>query len=122
MRIAGFGFRKAADIAALRDALVAAGGAGGISAIATIADKAEAPPLQALARELGVPLIALPLDRVEGLATPSHSARVEAQFGVGSVAEAAALVAAGDGARLIAPRAVSANGMAVAAIAEGFPK
>jgi cobalt-precorrin 5A hydrolase len=39
-------------------------------------------------------------------------------FGTGSIAEASALVAAGPGARLRGPRAVSADGTATAAIAE----
>jgi cobalt-precorrin 5A hydrolase len=39
----------------------------------------------------------------------THSPRVEAMFGVGSVAEALALVAAGQGSRLLAPRAATAR-------------
>jgi cobalt-precorrin 5A hydrolase len=52
----------------------------------------------------------------EGVTT--QSPRVQALRGVGSVAEAAALAAAGPGARLLGPRAVSACGTATAALAE----
>ncbi|HZV10809.1 MAG TPA: precorrin methylase, partial [Novosphingobium sp.] len=45
-------------------------------------------------------------------------ARMIARFGTGSLAEALALVAAGPGARLIAPRHISTDGMATAAIAQ----
>ncbi len=48
----------------------------------------------------------------------TRSERVAERFGTGSVAEAAALAAAGPGARLVAPRVVSTDGMATAAIAE----
>lgn len=62
--------------------------------------------LHEAARELGVELLFLPLDslRARKAAAPTHSPRVQAMFGVGSVAETAALVGAGAGSRLIAPR------------------
>jgi len=44
---------------------------------------------------------------------------IAAKFGVGSVAEAVALVAAGRNARLVATRVVSQDRTATAAIAEG---
>jgi cobalt-precorrin 5A hydrolase len=53
--------------------------------------------------------------------TITQSPRVQALRGVGSVAEAAALAAAGPNARLLGPRAVSACGTATAALAEGDP-
>ncbi|MBB2174854.1 cobalamin biosynthesis protein [Gluconacetobacter johannae] len=118
MRVAGFGFRQAASLASLRDALAAAGGARGIDALATVAQKAGSPPLLALAAELGLPIRALAAETLAHVATPTRSSRVMAGFGTGSIAEAAALAAAGAGARLLAPRAASADGMAMAAIAE----
>lgn len=54
-----------------------------------------------------------------GIETPTQSELVAEKFGTGSVAEAAALVAAGPRARLIATRAVSRDRTATAAIAEG---
>lgn len=119
MTVAGFGFRRAASLASLRDALSQAGGPVGVIALATLADKAGAPALLALATELGVPVCAIPGERLATVATLTRSARISARLGTGSVAEAAALVAAGDGARLLGPRAKSNDGMAVAALAVG---
>ena len=117
MRVAGFGFRKGASEAALHDALMRAGGAAGVTMLATAADKAEG--LSGFARSLGLPLVAVPLGDLPGQGVATQSPRVTALYGTGSLAEAAALAAAGPGGRLIAPRAQSADGTATAAIAEG---
>jgi cobalt-precorrin 5A hydrolase len=116
MIVAGFGFRSGTTLAALQDALQRAGGAEGLTHLATLAAKAEA--LAALGRELDLPVIALDATALRGQSTLTHSDRVEALFGTGSVAEAAALAAAGKGARLRGPRVVSADGSATAAIAQ----
>ncbi|GLK62776.1 precorrin methylase [Paracoccus kondratievae] len=115
MRVAGIGFRKAATLAALREALTRAGPA---EALATTPAKAQAAPIRALAAETGLPLIAV---EVAGIATPTQSPRILARHGTGSLAEAAALAALGPGARIIAPRVISQDGTATAAIAEGDP-
>lgn len=117
MIVAGFGFRSGATLAALQDALLRAGGPEGVTHLATLATKAH--DLGPLAAVLGVPVVALDPGAVKGVQTPTQSDRVEAMFGTGSVAEAVALAAAGNGARLRGPRAVSADGTATAAIAEG---
>lgn len=117
MIVAGFGFRSKVTLAALQDALAQAGGADGVTHLATLADKARG--LEPLAQALRLPVVALGPEILRGIATPTHSDRVAALFGTGSVAEAAALAAAGTGARLRGARAVSADGMATAAIAEG---
>ena len=117
MIVAGFGFRSGATLAALQDALARAGGPDGVTHLATLTSKAEG--LQPLAQALDLPLVALEPEALRGIATPTRSGRVEELFGTGSVAEAAALAVAGPGARLRAPRAVSADGTATAAIAEG---
>lgn len=117
MRIAGLGFRQAAEVASLREALAAAGGTGGVIALAVLEEKAKAPALQALAVELGVPVRAVAPAALIAMTTATWSDRVAALFGTGSVAEAVALATAGPGARLLAPRSVSADGMATAAIA-----
>ena len=119
MKIAGFGFRKAACVESLREALVAAGGADGVVALATAEEKAGALALNALAAELRLPVRAITPAALEAAKTLTQSNRVATRFGTGSLAEAAALAAAGPGARLLAPRAVSPDGMATAAIAEG---
>jgi cobalt-precorrin 5A hydrolase len=117
MIVAGFGFRSAVTLAALQDALARAGGPTGLTHLATLAGKAEA--LAPLGRALGLPVVAVPEAALQGQVTPTRSDRVEALFGTGSVAEATALAAAGPGARLRGERAVSADGAATAAIAEG---
>ncbi len=66
-----------------------------------------------------MPIKAVPADVLAGIETPTQSKLVAEKFGTGSVAEAAALAAAGPGARLIATRAVSQDRTATAAIAEG---
>ena len=117
MRVAGFGFRAAASAGSLRDALAAAGGSEGLVALATADGKACARPLLALAAELALPVRGVTPAALAAAATLTRSARVAARFGTGSVAEAAALAAAGPAARLLGPRAVSHDGMATAAIA-----
>jgi cobalt-precorrin 5A hydrolase len=117
MIVAGFGFRSGVTLAALQDALARAGGAAGVTHLATLDSKAEG--LAPLGHALALPVLALEPEALRGQPTPSRSARVEALFGTGSLAEAAALAAAGPGARLRGPRARSSDGTATAAIAEG---
>jgi cobalt-precorrin 5A hydrolase len=119
MRVAGLGFRKGATIESLRDALVAAGGARGLDALATATDKAEAAVIVALARELGLTIKPVPVELLARVETATHSARVETMFGAGSLAEAVALAAAGPRARLVSLRTISRDKAATAAIAEG---
>jgi cobalt-precorrin 5A hydrolase len=119
MKVAGLGFKRDVTLASLREALMAAGGPAGLAAVATVSDKAEAEVLKQLARECGVPIKAVPADVLAGINTPTQSKLITEKFGTGSVAEAAALAAAGPRARLIATRAVSQDRTATAAIAEG---
>ncbi|MBR0841223.1 cobalamin biosynthesis protein [Bradyrhizobium liaoningense] len=119
MKVAGLGFRMDVTLASLREALLAAGGAEGLAAVATVSDKADAEALKQLARECGVPIRAVPADMLAGIDTPTQSKLVMEKFGAGSLAEAAALAAAGPRARLIATRVVSQDRTATAAIAEG---
>ncbi|MDN4983069.1 cobalamin biosynthesis protein [Bradyrhizobium arachidis] len=119
MKVAGLGFKKDVTLASLREALAAAGGPDGLAAMATVSDKADADVLKQLARECGVPIKAVPADVLARVDTPTQSQRITGRFGTGSVAEAAALAAAGPRARLIATRAVSQDRTATAAIAEG---
>lgn len=119
MKVAGFGFRRDVTVASLREALIAAGGAEGLTAVATVIDKAEVGALTRLAGELGLPIRAVPTDMLAGIATPTQSGRINEAFGTGSVAEAAALAAAGRDARLVSTRVVSTDRTATAAIAEG---
>lgn len=115
MRGAGIGFRAAASADALLDALRRAGTA---DALATIPGKAAAPAMRALAAQTGLPVIAV---EIAGIETPTQSPRIHARHGTGSLAEAAALAALAPGARIVAPRVTSQDGMATAAIAKGDP-
>jgi cobalt-precorrin 5A hydrolase len=118
MIVAGFGFNSSATLGSLQDALAKAGGPDGVTHLATLAAKVEG--LAPLAKAMNLPVVELQPAALSGVATLTRSDRVEALIGTGSVAEAAALVAAGPGARLLGPRAVSADGTATAAIAEGL--
>jgi cobalt-precorrin 5A hydrolase len=119
MKVAGLGFKRDVTLASLREALFAAGGSEGLSVVATVSDKAGTTALTLLARELNVPIKAIPANVLAGIATSTQSELIKEQFGAGSVAEAAALAAAGRHARLISTRAVSQDRTATAAIAEG---
>lgn len=116
MIVAGFGFRSGVTKGALLDALGRAGGAAGVTHLATLAAKAEG--LAGLAAALGLPVVAVAPEALAGQTVETQSDRVAALFGTGSVAEAAALAAAGPGSWLRSPRVISADGTATAAIAE----
>ncbi len=120
---AGLGFRQQASAQALRQALDAALGAatqGGavlsLHALATADDKCHHPALVQLAAELALPLRPVPLAQLL-TQDAQPSAHVPARYGARSLAEAAALGAAGTGAVLAGGRHVSADGSATAAIA-----
>lgn len=118
MIVAGFGFRSRTTLAALRDALARAGGASGITHLATLA--AKAPDLEPLGRALGLPVLAVAPESLQAQQVLTRSERIVALHNTGSVAEAVALAAAGPGAQLRGRRVVSADGTATAAIAEGL--
>ncbi|PTW97531.1 cobalamin biosynthesis protein [Pararhodobacter aggregans] len=112
MIVAGFGFSSRATLDSLQGALAATGGAP--DALATLADKASA--LAPLALSLNLPLIPVAGPLPETL---TQSERSREARGTGSVAEACALAAAGPGAYLLGPRAVSPDRLATCALAEG---
>jgi cobalt-precorrin 5A hydrolase len=122
MIVAGVGCRRgtaAPDIeAAIREALARAGvTSDALDCIATTAAKNGEAGIVAAAAKLGVAVVLVP--EAELLAasgrTVTRSERVRALTGVPSVAEAAALAAAGPSARLISPRLV--RGAATCALA-----
>ncbi|MGV6849272.1 MAG: cobalamin biosynthesis protein [Marinibacterium sp.] len=120
MIIAGFGFRDMAGVDSLADALARTqdgSGAPAPEAVATIPEKAKHPALRALADQLGLPILIAHPD--PDLQTPTDSPAVRVAFGAGSVAEASAWSAAGNGGRLLAPRSISGDRMATCALAEG---
>jgi cobalt-precorrin 5A hydrolase len=122
MIVAGFGFSTTAHDHSLRDALrlaCAASGVSGPDALATAHDKAGA--LTMLSQWLGVPVHPIPQDTLAREDTRTRSPRVAAERATGSVAEAAALAAAGPGARLLTARVHAPDRLASCAIAEGAP-
>lgn len=123
MIVAGVGCRNgaaAAEVeAAIAAALTRAGlGVNALDLIATSAAKGGEPGIVAAASALGVPLVAVPpVDlKAAGARTLTHSERVVALTRVPSLAEAAALAAAGPTAHLMAPRI--AVGPATCALAD----
>jgi cobalt-precorrin 5A hydrolase len=121
VRVVGIGFRAAADLASLQDALqqvLDAAGGGGIDAVVTEAAKAREKVFREFAQVLGLPGLGITAQDLGQMITPTQSERIQDRFGTGSLAEAAALAAAGPAARLVAQRVVSGDGMATAALAE----
>ena len=110
----GLGCRKGVSgevIASLvREALARVGQTGAAALFTVDAKRAEAGLAQA-AQALAMPLRFLPQEALEAVADLAHtrSQRVEALFGVPSVAETAALAGAGPGAVLILPRITRDN-------------
>lgn len=117
MKVAGIGFRAEAGLASLRAALAAAGGAQGVTALATSEAKAGAAVLLAFAEELGLSIVGISTADLAAQITLTDSARVREKTGAGSLAEAAAMATIGSNARLLGARAVSSDHMATAAIA-----
>lgn len=114
--VAGIGFNSRATAQSLANALAQLAGHGWrVDALASIAAKTETALLQGFAAQLRLPLLTV---QVADIATPSHSPRVQSLFGTGSLAEAAALVAAGPNARLLSPRTPSVCGCATIAVAQ----
>jgi cobalt-precorrin 5A hydrolase len=118
MIVAGFGFRSAATHASLQDALSRAARGQEIDLIATVAEKSRSQCFLELASALSVPLLAVPQAELNLMTTLTVTAAVKRLRGSGSIAEAAALVAAGPGATLLCSRVVSADRMATCAIAK----
>ncbi|MHA7876316.1 cobalamin biosynthesis protein [Roseivivax sp.] len=119
MIVAGFGFRAGASAASLADAFEKAGGAARAQVLATAEDKARAPAFAAFAREVGLPARGVDSAALARQQTATQSPAARAARGTGSLAEAAALAAAGPGARLIGPRVISGDRMATCALAMG---
>ena len=117
MIVAGFGFRAAATADSLRDAFSRAGEKA--DALATAADKADGPAFRAFAEALGLPVHGVSAEAIRAQETQTASPASRAARETGSLAEAAALAAAGPGARLLAPRAISGDRMATCALAIG---
>ena len=128
MIVAGVGCRRgtaAPDIeAAIREALARAGvTSDALDCIATTAAKHGEIGIEAVAAKLGVELVLISEAELQTAndRTETRSARVLALTGVHSVAEAAALAAAGPSARLISPRLVMGSATCAVAASGAAP-
>jgi cobalt-precorrin 5A hydrolase len=114
--VAGLGFRHAtpaAEIVALVERALSevAAPPARLAGLATAADRAGEPAIRAVAERFGRPLTGVSEDAMVAVdaRVVTRSARIAASRRVGSVAEAAALAAAGEGATLLLPRIASAG-------------
>lgn len=118
MIVAGIGFRASATQKSLQSAYDNACQMAKIQRVdvlASVAEKTASPVLRKFALDKHIRLQSV---MVSGIETPTQSSRIQAMFGTGSLAEAAALVAAGPNARLICPRITSLCGRVTMAIAQ----
>ena len=86
-----------------------------VAAIGTIAVKADEPALAALSRQLAAPVRLFSAEELATVAVPNPSPIVQAEVGTPSVAEAAALLLAGPGGRLLVEK--EKNTLATVAVA-----
>ena len=119
MMVAGFGFTSRATADSLRAALAATGHDGQIDQLANASDKAASPAMLDLSASLKTPINAVQTAKLQAQHTKTQSFVSRLMRRTGSVAEAAALAAAGPGAILITPRHISDDRMATCAIAKG---
>ncbi len=116
----GVGMARDADpshVVALAEVALAQAGlpAERVAAIGTIAMKADEPALAALAHRLEAPVRLFSADELKGVTAPNPSPRVAAEVGTPSVAEAAALLLAGENGRLLVEK--EKNAVATVAVA-----
>ncbi|WP_224106490.1 cobalamin biosynthesis protein [Vreelandella aquamarina] len=117
MKVAGFGYRSAATLGSLEqalDQLIERFGA--VDRLAAASSKQAL--VQALGQRRGLGVIVVADSALSNACTLTHSPRSVQARGTGSVAEATALLAAGPHARLLAPRLVSQDRKATAALAQ----
>jgi cobalt-precorrin 5A hydrolase len=126
MIVAGLGCRRGAPVSAIEQSIEAALLECGLEhsklcALATAAGKSNEPGLREAAARLSLPLILVAEPELVRAAPGAltHSQRVLDLKGVPSVAETAALAAAGRGARLLAARVSNKEASCAIAIGEG---
>jgi cobalt-precorrin 5A hydrolase len=126
MRVAGIGCCRGATAEAIAEAVSTALARcrlerAQIDAVATASDKSAEAGIVAMARAWAVPLIFVGPSEMRRVAAGAmtRSARVVTLKGVPSVAETAALAAAGREARLLAPRTATATVTCAIAVGDG---
>jgi cobalamin biosynthesis protein CbiG len=106
----GVGGRRGVDATALAVLACESAARCGVSvegaAFAALAGREDEEDFRKAAGLVGATLVLLPLEKLRARDAEllTRSPRVEAMFGVGSLVEALALAAAGEGSRLLAPR------------------
>lgn len=116
--VAGFGFRRGAQLSSLSDVLDQLETQfGGVDRLA-VADSM-CSLVQQLGHERGIKVLKVSDTLLPTITTVTYSTHSLKARGTGSVAEAVALVAAGPGGQLLGPRLISADRMATAAVARG---
>lgn len=128
--VVGVGLRALAQPAALQalwqqaqTSLQGQATAGHFCAVAVLDAKAGHPALATWLSDIAgkttpsIPVLAMPAALLAEQPVPTQSPRLQARYGSGSVAEAAALSAAGPHAHLIVPRIVAQDGSATLAVA-----
>jgi cobalt-precorrin 5A hydrolase/precorrin-3B C17-methyltransferase len=112
----------AGEVAGLVEEALAAGGlaAASVRCLATADLKADEEGILQVARERGWEIVTHPAEALAVVAVPNPSEVVRAEVGTASVAEAAALLSAGPGGRLLVEKRKSAN--ATAAVARLAPR
>ena len=121
MIVAGFGFRASATVDSLLSALGSAAGERKVDLLATPVDKSGSEVFLSFVRTLEINPHPVDEESLAAQKTLTHSTKVAETRSTGSVAEAAALAAAGPGARLLGPLAVSDDRRATCALAESAP-
>ncbi len=110
MIVAGVGFRRTAPAEEIVALVERAAGAGGpLTRLATLEALASAPAFGEAAARLGLDAVVVGEAAARAAPVRTVSERAMRAHGVGSVAEAAALAAAGPGAVLVLPRIASAS-------------
>ncbi len=114
--VVGLGLRAGtpeADILACLDEALALAGLSGEATprLATLASRMAEPGLAAAAASRAAELVGVPDEALKGFEAhcATRSTRIASLYGVGSVAEAAALAAAGPGGTLLQPRIATAR-------------
>ena len=122
MIVAGFGFRRSATLESLQSALESAGFSASPDALAAPGDKCGARCLRELSAVTGLDILPVSDAALRACTTTTQSPQSQRARATGSVAEAAALAAAGPGARLLGERQISQDRLATCAIATGASK
>ncbi|CAN7144397.1 cobalamin biosynthesis protein [Acidovorax sp. LjRoot118] len=124
--VVGVGLRAQATPAALQALWLRAqallpGQADCFCAVAVLQGKATHPALADWLGLASAPVLAVPVEPMRHQPVVTQSPRLQARYGTGSVAEAAALAAAGPQAQLLVPRLVAEDGSATLAVARRRP-